>query len=417
MNADQRLIRFGLGCALALLVSCDRRNAIGTARVQQLTPAAEVKVADGVVRVQLSKEAFDALGVQVAQPQTTALLRYSDFAAEAAALPGRSVSLTAPISGRLMIASPVNEGELVRKDQVLFMVEPQLPPEREVPGLVDRLGLVEQRIARERARSQSIADLGAANAELEVAAGEADREAQLLAGGAGTDQAVAKAKARLAIATSAAESARRVADLYASIQDEDLGLRAAPMETAAPFEATVRAIHVSSETNVVAGAALVDLVAVDKLVLRVAIPVTEIGTIDATAPCRLMDRGRAPCELPILPGFPRSDFASGTVELDYLLDNADHAVRIGQRLSIRVKRKAPPQAIVVPASAVIFRPDGSALVYVMDGDFAFVQREVALDRIECESAWILAGLRDDECIVAKGVIEIHGAARTAPRGK
>ncbi|MBK6940929.1 MAG: hypothetical protein IPH13_12140 [Planctomycetes bacterium] len=373
-------------------------------------------MAEGVVRVQLSREAFDALGVQVAQPQATTLLRYSEFAAEAAALPGRSVSLTAPISGRLVSASPVNEGELVKKDQVLFTVEPLLPPEREVPGLVERRGLVEQRIARERARSQSIADLGAANTELEVAAAEAEREAQLLAGGAGTDQAVARARARLAIATSGAESARRIADLYASVPVEELGSTAARVEIAAPFEATVRSMQVSSETNVVAGAVVVDLVALDHLVLKVAIPVTEIGTIDATAPGWLVDRSCIGREVPTVPAFPRSDFASGTVELDYLLDNPDHAVRIGQRLSIRVQRKSPPQAVVIPASAVIFRPNGSALVYVAEGDLAFVQREVSLDRIENESAWILDGIRDDERVVARGVNEIHGAARTAPRG-
>lgn len=417
MIRGRLVVGLGLGFGLALLASCNRRTAGLAATVDRLLPKAEVRVIDGVVRVHLSKDAFDALGVQVAQPQVRELLRYSEFAAEAAVLPGNSVSLTVPVSGRLRSEKLVSEGDLVKKGQALFTIEPLLPPEREVPGLVERLALADQRIARERARFQSVADLSSANAELEAATEEAGREELLLRDGAGTEQAVAKARTRLAIATSAVESARRVADLCANTSAAETGPTVARLEITAPFEATVRSVNVASDSNVLAGTVAIELVALKQLMLRVAVPVSEVGSFDATAPGTLPSGSSPGREVPAVSYFPKSDFAAGTVELDFLLDNDDRAVRIGQRLSILVKRKTPPQAFVVPPSAVIFTPDGSALVYVAGGVTTFIQRRVSLDRIEGGFAWILDGVRDGECVVVKSVNEIHGIARAAPRGK
>lgn len=416
MNALRMGVRRRLGLALATLASCGLRDADETTKVARLPQEAQVRVVDGAVRVRLSRAAFEAHGIEVAAAHLEPLHRYAEFAAQAVSMPGRSVSLVAPIAGRLVVRDDASEGSRVERGRVVFTIEPLIPPEREVPGRAERSGLAEQRIARERARSLAIADSIAANAELDAASAESNREEQLLADGSGTQQAVARARTRLAVAKSTAESAQRIAALYADAPLEEPVATAARMEIAAPFDATVSSIHTPSGSITVAGTPVVDLVALDPLLLRVVVPVTEIGSLDLDAAADLIDGSSAGREVPTCSAFPRADFASGTVELDYLLENDDHSVRIGQRLRIRVKQRSQPEAVVVPAGAVIVRPGGSALVYVALEDLEFVQREVSLERIDDERAWILAGIRDGESVVAGGANVLLGVANTAPHG-
>ncbi len=64
---------------------------------------------------------------------------------------------------------------------------------------------------------------------------------------------------------------------------------------------------------------------------------------------------------------------------------------------------------VVPYGAVIYDAEGIAWAYVVKGDNIFVREELAIDRIEADSAYLTGGPAIGTPVVVVGVAELFGA--------
>jgi membrane fusion protein, multidrug efflux system len=108
------------------------------------------------------------------------------------------------------------------------------------------------------------------------------------------------------------------------------------------------------------------------------------------------------------------DAATGTLLLKGEFPNADGHLWPGQFVEVRLVLAMQPDALVVPARAVVTGQQGS-YVYVLAADSTAAARPVAVARSSETAAVIAAGLKAGETVVTDGQFRISPGARVQVR--
>ena len=123
------------------------------------------------------------------------------------------------------------------------------------------------------------------------------------------------------------------------------------------------------------------------------------------------------------------DSATGTILLKGIFENKDGALWPGEFVNVRVQLRVQPDAIAVPATAIVTGQQGT-FVFVVTPDNKAKVRPVTVDRTVADRAVVSAGLEGGERVVTDGQIRLTdgaavelktsigaGATATTPQGE
>jgi hypothetical protein len=110
-----------------------------------------------------------------------------------------------------------------------------------------------------------------------------------------------------------------------------------------------------------------------------------------------------------LGGAPAAPWDESTSTVDFRLEGA-RTVAAGTTGWVELAAR-PREVLVVPSSAVLQSPDGPYVLVASGGGRAFTRRQVAIGRTLFGFAAIVAGLRENERIAARGAFFLDGEQR------
>jgi hypothetical protein len=124
---------------------------------------------------------------------------------------------------------------------------------------------------------------------------------------------------------------------------------------------------------------------------------------------------RKPGRLPAKPiqvaatGGDAKPIVSGTVAQDYEVNRADHGLRPGQRVHVRVAHPdSGKQQKVIPYAAVLYDPHGNTWTYTNPEPLVFVRHRIDVEFIEGDRAVLREGPATGTTVVTAGAAELFG---------
>ncbi len=388
--------------AALLLAGCVRR-----AGEQAAKPVAPAKVEPAGKReadlatITLTEDAERRLGIRTAAVAREKVGRVRRLGGVAAPPPGAVIAASAPLAGE--VGAPPGgavprPGEAVKKGQAVLSLLPLIPPEA-------RVGLLGARVEADGAVEK-------AKVEVEAARTAHGRAEELLREKAGSQRALDEARAALRLAeASLAAGISRKEMLARAVLDWESG-KIAPVPIEAPLDGLLRALHAAPGQKVPAGAALFEVLASDRLWVRVPVYVGDLAGVDAEKEARVGDlsgaagapsRAARPLAAP-----PSADPDAATADLFYEIDNRDGAFRPGQRVGVTLPLRAGEESLVAPWSAVIHDIHGGAWVYERVEPRRFVRRRVQVRHLDGARAVLAEGPRPGTEVVIEGAAELFG---------
>jgi len=364
--------------------------------------------------IELTAEAERRLGIETRPAELRALPRERRYAGELLVPPGRSLTLHTPFAAVVRTGAPiVRVGAKVAADAPLLTLEPQPSPERQALSAAERTSVARARADLELLKGELDGQLAALAAEREAERVAAERASALLDAGSGSQRARDEARARLALveARLAAAAARRDA-LDVIVLDVDESDRPAAAAVAAPWSATITALHVADGQSVAAGAPLLALADLEQLWVRVEIPSGDAGELAPDAAARVRPL-HAPSDAEPIPArpvtaAPRGDFARGTVERLFALAAAPAPMQPGERVSVALPLAGGAEVLTVPAAALVRDVHGGAWVYVRRSERRYARARVEIERVDGEWAVLARGPETGSAVVVAGAAELYG---------
>ncbi|HEY7514792.1 MAG TPA: HlyD family efflux transporter periplasmic adaptor subunit, partial [Vicinamibacteria bacterium] len=182
---------------------------------------------------------------------------------------------------------------------------------------------------------------------------------------------------------------------------------------AAPESGLLGAVRVAVGQPVAAGVALFDVVPRDRLWIKVAVYVGDLGSIDTAEPAGVRRYSAPPGTPPKaarpIDGPPSADPVAATSDLYYELTAPGWGLRPGQRVEVTLPLRETKSARVVPWEAVVFDIHGGAWVYERREPHVFVRRRVDVLRVDEALAVIARGPEEGTPVVTGGAAELFGA--------
>jgi biotin carboxyl carrier protein len=332
--------------------------------------------------VVLTPKALEQLNLKTAPVQYKKAPRSRVYGGEVMVPPGQTIVVSAPLGGTL--ASPngaVVAGKTVKKGDKVFMLSPLLTPEGRVTLAtvkVDTEGQVET--------AQATFD----NADIAL-----KRAKRLLERDAGTRTRVEDAQAAYDVAKKALDAAKARLATLEKIAKDSANDRATPMAIEAPDDGMLRSVSAQPGQNVPAGAALFEVVNIDRVWVRTPVYVGDLHSGDPRQPSAV-DQKAAALVAPLVgragggqtarraSAPPSANPATGTVDLFYELDNRDgsgHRYRPGERVGVTVPLEGEEKYQTVPWAAVLFDVYGGAWVYESLGGRKFMRHRVLVQYV------------------------------------
>ena len=342
-----------------------------------------------VARVTLTPEAEARIGVALVSAELRPSVRTRTLGGDVQPSSGRSLSVVAPVAGRIdLAAAGLRVGQHVKQGDALVGLTPvagvdrdlRATAERSTQNAESRLSTMEARVMR----AETLLDGGAGSAR-------AAEEARLERDTARSELAAAKARSAM-LARAPLEA------------DVSVTLRA-------PEDGVVRVVSALPKTFVAAGSPLFELVGTGALWVRVGIFSGDLRSIrlDAGARVRALTAPASEADAEALPvlGPPTGDPTAATFDLYYALPK-DTPFQPGERIAISVVYAGDTTSIALPSSSVIRDVSGTAWVYEAVADHAFERRRVEVERVEGTTARLSRGLRPGAKIVSAGTPELFG---------
>lgn len=355
---------------------------------------------DQATAITLTADAEARLAIKTGTIERKPMKRVRSFGGEVLVPNGRSVIVSAPLAGTLKPIAGMTPaaGLVVKQGQPIFQLLPLLDPGARAnlaASSADAEGLV-----------YSVAEqVKAANISLE-------RVKKAYESGTGNQKAVEDAQAVLDIAKPLLESAKaRHALLVKVLGDVASGISAAiPIET--PGGGILRVVSALPGQTVPAGAALFEVMDLDKVWVRVPVYVGDVGELDTAASASIgvltarpgdASRPAKPVAAP-----PAANPIPGTVDLIYELDNRETHYRPGERVGATLPLKDPAESLTVAWSAVVFDFHGGAWVYERTGERVYTRKRVVVRHVSGDLAVLDSGPATGSTIVTVGAAELFG---------
>lgn len=352
--------------------------------------------------------ASDGKAVAVAEVDLKLMPRKRLYGGEVTVKIGHAVLVVAPMNGTLQApdGKPVTIGQRVSKGQAIFRLAPIIMPE-------SRPTLAAAKVDAETLVNNAQTSVNASKIAL-------TRAQQVESGGAGTKRAVDEAQALYDLAVKALEGAQsRYATLARLLGEVEKGA-ASPFDIDSPRNGLIRNLNAQPDQLVPSGAPLFELLDLDRVWVRVAVPVgdehelaqadfVEIGGLtgrfgEQIRPGRTVD----------VP--PTADIKAGTVDRYFEIENPAGLIP-GQRVGVRLPLRSDlerwymptPMNLIVPKSALILDIHGGTWVYErLAAPRSYVRRRVTVSHIDGEFAVLHSGPPKGTSVVIAGAQELFG---------
>ncbi|MDB5119611.1 MAG: efflux transporter periplasmic adaptor subunit [Sphingobacteriales bacterium] len=346
-------------------------------------------------KITLTEKAVQRLGIQTVKVINESVNNSRSFSAEVTAVPGKLITITAPVAGTLIAARngrTITAGQNVSKGQQIGRLI-ILPSEKDLLS------------ARE--------DLARTQVQYNTSSEKVKRTSQLYAEKAGSLRAKQEAEAELAAITAQLRVAQNRLQLLRGNTSQGLADRMSTLNLEAPITGVVQRVYSSSNQVLANAAPIADIVSLRNLWLRVPVYAGDEALIDARGIAfvqGLSDFQGASGTVTARPvtGPPTSDPLATSVDLYYEIDNSKGDFRPGQKISITLPYKGSHSGLVVPFSAVLYDIYGGAWVYENTEPNVFVRRRVELLRVANKKAILKQGPPVGAKIVTLGAAELFG---------
>ncbi len=307
---------------------------------------------------------------------------------------GREARLTAPAAGRVVLVEPSPLlGMPVAKGQVLATVAP--------------------RLASGTDRATLAADVGAADAEVEVARTALARAQRLVEAQAGPAKMVDEAAARVTIAEARRAGVRgRLAQFDGSASGGGGGR---VFQVRAPIDGTLVAIDAASGQGVEEGQALFSVIDLDRVWLVAKVFEPDVPKVERARSATFAIEGYAePFTVDESNGKPVTvgrvvDARTRTVPVIFEVANPEGKLRIGNFTRVVIATGAPRRVLAIPDTAIVDEA-GKAIAFVMVEGEAFERRPLRLGIRVHGWTEVQGGVAAGEHVVTQGAYEIKLAS-------
>jgi membrane fusion protein, heavy metal efflux system len=360
-------------------------------------PVSEEKLNTVVLTEQAEARLGVVLGAVVKKPVPRARV----YGAEVIVPAGKTVIVSAPVSGTLKAPAgglPLI-GQEVRQNQPMLQLLPLLTPE-------GRTAIASQLVDAE-------GQVKSAQTQVDATRIALDRAKRLLKEEAGSRRAVDESQAAFDLAGKALDAATARQTLLTRLVGEADTAGAPLISLGAPEDGMLRSMAALPGQNVPAGAVLFEVVDLSTVWVRVPLPVDDLLDVDRLAPAMIGKLSAPPGEAlksarPITAP-PAANALAATVDLFYEVPNADRSLIPGQRAGASLVLAGQAESLVVPWSSVVFDIYGGAWVYEQTEARTYVRRRVVVRHVVKTDAVLEKGPAVGAKIVTEGAIEIFGA--------
>ena len=344
--------------------------------------------------ITLTPAAETRLGIELAIVEERSIEKNRTYGGEVVPVSGRSVTVTAPLSGTLLL--PENgivpaAGKQIATSDSIYRLLLALPRQ-------DILTAQEEVALRQ--------------ADYELAEKAVKRARQLLDDKAGSLKELEQVQAQLSKSLASLETAKARLELLekGEIDSADEGLSSLIVRS--PIDGIIQKVHVSLGQTVTASEALLEITGIDPVWIKVPVYVGDLSSIDPNQPAKVHDLGdfaaiETQTAEPVVASFS-ADSQSATADLFYELPNKALSFRPGQKVSVTVTLKVSEQTLVVPYSSILFDMYGGAWIYENIETNQYVRRRVELRYVLDELAILSRGPAVGAKVVRAGAAELFG---------
>jgi cobalt-zinc-cadmium efflux system membrane fusion protein len=321
--------------ALTTVWGCSKKSVSKEKSPPPATVQNSVKETD-LTTISLTSQAEARLGIQTVAVEYRSVEKSRTFGGEIMSVSGRSVSVSAPMSGTLLAAEngmSIKAGQQVTKSQPLYRLLLALP-EQNLLSVQEEISIQE--------------------VELDLARAKVKRARQLLDDKAGSARGLEDAQAQLARVSVALETAQTRMKLLESGQLDSATEELSSLVIKSPMDGIIQNVHTATGQTVTATTGLLDIASIDPVWIKVPVYVGDMATIDTKKPARVHSLAdfagiEATTAEPVVASFS-ADPESATSDLFYEISNADLTYRPGQKVSVTLPLKDTEQNLVVPYS-------------------------------------------------------------------
>jgi membrane fusion protein, multidrug efflux system len=305
-----------------------------------------------------------------------------------AAIPNEDVKVSALVAGRVNSVT-VSEGDTVRQGQVIAQL--------------DRQPLEDQ-------RRQAAAAVEQAKAQVENARANLQRNQQLFERGIASGKEVEDAKAQMAAAQSALDTAN------AALNTAERNVERASVRSPIAGQVVKRMVSVGEQVDGTAAQPIAEIANLDRVELAANVPSTHIARIKVGQPAPVTTDAYAGRRFAgsVLAIAPAVDAATNAALVRIRVPNPDHALKVGMFAEAHVTLESH-EGLVVPPAALVRTAD-STVVYVVAGEIA--QRttvKVGLERPDAVE--ILDGVHEGQTVLTTSVYGLGEKAKLAKPGE
>jgi biotin carboxyl carrier protein len=386
------LPRLAVLLAALALIACDESPAAtpapgGPAHVSGAQPET------ALATITLTPEAEKRLGLEYAEITRQTVRESRKLAGQFIVPPGTTTIVSAPFAG--IVLPPMGRtfpsvGSQIEQGSAMLRIQP-LPGEAEALRMRADARVAEQRYqaARQRVEAARVGLRGQTITQREADAAEA---------------AFAE--------TERAYQASR--NLWAFLENGNPQSveSATAIAMAAPRGGTVQVVHVAAGQTVAAGQPLFEVLGQNTLWVKVPVYTGEIRNIDRSAPAHVVPLGAWDATTGVavrpLTGPVSGNSGAASVDLFYVLDNAQGQFRPEERVSVILPIARSTESLVVPASAIWRDIYGGTWVYANTAPHVYSRRRVIVGRVLDDLALLTNAPPIGTRVVTVGVAELAG---------
>lgn len=345
--------------------------------------------------LKLTESAVLRLGIKAKAIEEKEAHHTRTYSGEVTALPGQSMTMTAPVSGTIL---GLQDGKLpqagaqVKKGQVLYRLL-ILPSEKDLIS------------AQEDVKLRKV--------QVEVATEKLRRAEQLYKDKAGSLRALQDAEAELANVSAGMRVAEARVELMKGNSGSDVSEKLSTLNIESAVSGFIQKVYASPSQVVSANAPVMDVSALSPLWVRVPVYAGDLNIVDSKLPAHIRnlsdfhgssdDREAKPANGP-----QTADPLSTSADFFYQLANQDGLFRPGQKVSVTVPLKSNKKTLAIPFSAIVYDIYGGTWVYEMASAETFIRKRVEVSDVEDGMALLRRGPAQGTMIVIEGTAELFG---------
>lgn len=372
-----------------LLSGCDHASTKLTVKTAPAVVDNPVKESQ-LTTITLTSQAEKRLGLKTTTTQNQSIGRTLTQHGEIVAVPGLTVSVTAPVTGKLH-GSKLVSGRRVSKGQTVFTL-------MALPNDTSGLGADEEVAVRQK--------------QLAVVQAKVDRFTELNKDKTTSDRLLQEAQAELKNAQAALEASQArqhfLTDKLTAADKPHLSV----IDIEAPLSGVIQTVSATPSQLVSGGAPLFNVTSLGTVWVRVPVYAGDLSSVSGVQTARIqplgenIDAGVRMAKAVAAP--PTANPQAISTDLFFAMSNTDSAFQVGQKVSVTLSRGGSQSGLTIPASAVVYDIEGGTWVYELTQPHTYTRRRVLVSRVVEGSAVLVKPLPTNAKIVYVGAAELFG---------